>query len=51
MAKKPKKKKKDNEIRLRFIPDALFEKISANATSNKRTNPDEVIFHLEKTYN
>ena len=50
MAKKPKKKKKDNEIRLRFIPDELFNKITKNADNEKRSYPDEVILHLEKTY-
>jgi hypothetical protein len=43
-------KKKDNSIRLRFIPEDLFNEIKANAEREFRSYPDEVLRFLIKNY-
>lgn len=45
-----KKEKVRYDIRLSDIPEKLFKKIVENSNKNMRSQKDEVIFHLTKTY-
>lgn len=50
MAKKAKKKAKDNNAHLHFMEDGLYNRVSKNAAKNKRTIPSEIVIFLEENY-